>query len=50
MIPFGNSPLIVTLGSRVSCAPPHHTLPAFLNLHGRKKNVFSRQGLALQKF
>ena len=25
---------IVTCGSRVSPAPPHHTLPAFQNLHG----------------
>ena len=25
---------VVTCGSRVSRAPPHHTLPAFLNLHG----------------
>ena len=23
-------------GSRVSRAPPDHTLPAFLNLHGRR--------------
>ena len=28
---------IVTRGSRVSHAPPHHTLPAFLNLHGMWK-------------
>ena len=28
---------IVTRGSRVSRAPPHHTLPAFLNLHGSIK-------------
>ena len=38
----GNSHPIVTSGSRVSRAPPHHTLrgdlPAFINLHGRKKN------------
>ena len=27
---------IVTCGSRVSRAPPHHTLPDFLNLHGSK--------------
>ena len=26
---------IVTRGSRVSRALPHHTLPAFLSLHGR---------------
>ena len=25
---------IVTCSSRVSRAPPHHTLPAFQNLHG----------------
>ena len=25
---------IVTRGSRVSRAPPHHTLPALLNLNG----------------
>ena len=31
----GNSHPILTRGSRVSRAPPHHTLPAFLNLHGR---------------
>ena len=32
----GNIQPIVTRGSRVSRAPPHHTLPAFLNLHGSK--------------
>ena len=30
----GSSHLIVTRGSPVSLAPTHHTLPAFLNLHG----------------
>ena len=30
----GNNHPIVTRGSRFSRAPPHHTLPAFLNLHG----------------
>ena len=29
-----NSHPIVTRGSRVSRTPPHHTLPAFLNLYG----------------
>ena len=35
-----NSHPNVTRGSRVSRAPPHHTLPAFLNLHGTRKNPF----------
>ena len=30
----GNSHSIVTSGSRVSRAPPHHTLSTFVNLHG----------------
>ena len=30
-----NSQPIVISGSRVSCAPPDHTLPAFLKLYGR---------------
>ena len=30
----GNSHPFVTRGSLVSCAPPHHTVPAFLSLHG----------------
>ena len=33
---FDNSQSIVTRGSRVSRAPPHHTLPAFFNLNGKK--------------
>ena len=37
MLYFDSSHLIVTRGFRVSPAPPHHTLPAFLNLYGRKK-------------
>ena len=32
----GNSHPIVTRGSRVSRAPPHHTLSAFLNVYGSK--------------
>ena len=32
----GNIHPKVTRGSRVSRAPAHHSLPAFLNLHGRK--------------
>ena len=32
----GNSHPIVTRGSRVSRAPPHRTLPTFLNLHDIK--------------
>ena len=32
----GNNHPIVTRGSRVSRAPPHHILLAFLNLHGIK--------------
>ena len=35
MFSFGNSHPIVIRGSRVSGAPPHHTLPDFLNLNGR---------------
>ena len=30
---------IVTRGSRVSHAPPYHTLPAFLNLHGSFQKI-----------
>ena len=36
VFPFGKSHPTVTRGSRVSRAPPHHILPAFLNLHGTK--------------
>ena len=32
---------IVTRGSRVSRAPPHHTLPAFLNLNGSETRISS---------
>ena len=31
----GSSRPIMTRGSRVYRTPPHHTLPAFINLHGR---------------
>ena len=34
MFSFGISHHMVTRGSRVSRAPPHHTLSAFLNLNG----------------
>ena len=34
MLHFDSSHPIVKRGSRVSRAPPHHTLPAFLNLNG----------------
>ena len=34
MLHFDSSHPIVTRGSRVSRAPPHHTLPTFLNLNG----------------
>ena len=34
MLYFDNRHLIGTRDSRVSRAPPHHTLPAFLNLNG----------------
>ena len=34
MLHFVSSHSIVTRGSRVSRAPPHHTLPAFQNLNG----------------
>ena len=33
MLHFDSSLPIVTRGSGVSRAPPHHTLPAFLNLN-----------------
>ena len=36
----GNSHSIVTPGARVSRAPPHYTLPAFLNLHGTNLYLF----------
>ena len=32
MLHFDSSPLFVTHRSRVSRAPPHHTLPAFITL------------------
>ena len=35
----GNSHSILSRSPRISRAPPHHTLPAFLNLHGMK-NIF----------
>ena len=41
----GNSQPIATRGSCVSCAPPHQTLPAFLNPHGIK----TRYNLKLTK-
>ena len=34
MLHFDSSQPILTRGSRVSRAPPHHTLPAFLNING----------------
>ena len=39
MLHFDSSLLNVTSDSRVSRAPPHHTLPAFLNLNGSIKNL-----------
>ena len=36
MLYFDSSHPIVTRSSRSSCAPPHQTLPAFINLNGRK--------------
>ena len=38
MLHFGSSHSIVTLCSRVSRAPPHHTLSVFINLNGRSRN------------
>ena len=37
MLHFDISHPTVTRGSCVSRTPPHHTLPAFLNLSGRSK-------------
>ena len=37
----GNSHPIVTRGSHVSRVPPHHTLPAVINLHGRSLSTES---------
>ena len=34
MLHFDSSHPIMTRGSRVSSAPPHHTLPASQNFHG----------------
>ena len=34
MLHFDSTDPIVTRGSRVSRAPPRHTIPAFLNLNG----------------
>ena len=34
MLHFDSSQPILTRGSRVSRAPPHHTLPAFLDING----------------
>ena len=44
----GNSRPIVTRGSRISRAPPHLTLPDFLNLDGRKNDVVNYRKLSLR--
>ena len=44
MFSFGNSHSIVTRGSRLSRAPHHHTLPAFLNLYERKITIKDNLG------
>ena len=41
MLHFDSSHLIVTRGSRVSRAPPHHTLSAFINLNGKSTYLIS---------
>ena len=40
MLHFDSSHPTVTRGSRVSRAPPLHTLPAFLNINDRKTKTF----------
>ena len=45
---FGN--LIVCCGSRASLAPPLHTPPAFLNLHGINYTVIMTQLFRIDKF
>ena len=45
----GNCHPIVTRDSRASRAPPHHILPAFLNIHGTKpsySNKFRKDDMA----
>ena len=37
MLHLDSSHPILTCGSRLSRAPPHHTLPAFLYLNGKEK-------------
>ena len=39
MLNFDSSHPIVTRGSRVSRAPPHHILPAFLNFNGSWSHI-----------
>ena len=50
MLHFDSIHPIVLRGSRVSRAPPHQTLPAFLNLKGRtfQKNFQRPRGVRLQ--
>ena len=44
-----NSHPTLRLGSRVSRAPIHHTLPAFLNLHGSSKAKFLIEGFSKEE-
>ena len=43
MLHFDSSHPIVTRGSRISRAPPYHTLPAFLNLNGSKTSAICKK-------
>ena len=47
---FGSSRPIVTRGTRVSRAPPHHTLTAFLNLHVIKLRILKDSQCTLMVF
>ena len=44
MFHFDSRHPTVTRGLRISRTPLHHTLPAFLNLNGRKTKTFLSEG------
>ena len=44
MFSFDNTHPIVTRGSRDSRAPKHHTLPAFINIHGTSFSGLKQSG------
>ena len=48
MLNFDSSHLMVTRASRVSSAPPNHTLPAFPNYNGIKIFVAFNDNFAIE--